>query len=129
MGWVHIALRTVPDITISPQLKNLREFGWGILPPTHEGVFFPARGGPTPLLESAPLRRCVLFRLQAFRPPRMPLAESHAAGSTIAGGAWPVTLMRIFRAMLNLCINATVVRRKSCPDQPDMPVSPVQAHG
>jgi hypothetical protein len=86
MGWVHIALRTVPDITISPQLKNLREFGWGILPPTPEGVFFPARGGPTPLLESAPLRRCVLFRLQAFRPPRMPLAESHAAGSTIAGG-------------------------------------------
>ena len=57
----------------------------------------------------------------------MPLAQSHAAGSTIAGGA--VTLMRIFRAILNLRINASVVRRKSCPDQPDMPVSPVQAHG
>jgi len=45
----------------------------------------------------------------------------------LRGGA--VTLMRIFRAKLNLRINASVVRRKSCPDQPDMPVSPVQAHG
>jgi hypothetical protein len=94
-----------------------------------KGCFFRPAVGLPPSWNRRPSADAFYFGCKLFDRHECLLLKVMLLVAPLRGGAWPVTLMRIFRAMLNLCINATVVRRKSCPDQPDMPVSPVQAHG
>ena len=94
-----------------------------------QGCFFrPAVGLPPPSWNRRPSADAFDFGCKLFDRHECLLLTVMLLVAPLRGGG-AVTLMRIFRAKLNLRINASVVRRKSCPDQPDMPVSPVQAHG